>query len=245
VFLVLGAVFAHSSVTVILIPAVIAPSVIVPMSTTAFAQCPEEPPLQNWDSPGTIPCQCFIPGEQVGVVFTAPAGDYPLEILRVGIYWASTFGGAPQSLEQAIHIYAGGLPNPGAPVFSSPGPMLTDGVMNVFDFEPLPGQITINQGPFTLALEILNQSSGAGPFVPSVVYDSTGCQAGQNVVFQSPVWHDACVLGVTGDWVMEVVYKPCSGTGIPALGARSAALLIALLMLLGAFAIRRKHLSKT
>src|SRR5262245_63721763 len=62
--------------------------------------------LSDWSSDvcsSDLPC--FAPGEQAGVVFTAPAAHYPLEILRVGIAWGSQSGGAPSSLEQAIHIY--------------------------------------------------------------------------------------------------------------------------------------------
>jgi hypothetical protein len=46
------------------------------------------------------------------------------------------------------------------------------------------------------------------PFAPSVLHDGNGCQAGKNVVFASPgAWYDACVLGVTGDWVFHVKYQ--------------------------------------
>ena len=140
--------------------------------------------------------------------FSPPANDFPLEILRVGIFWKSLFGAPPQSTEQAIHIYPAGLPNPGIPVFTSPGPTLTDGILNIFDLEPLPGQIIMNQGPFTVTLEFLNQNA-ANPLAPSVVHDGKGCVAGQNVVFASNQWVDACLVGVTGDWVFEVVYRPC------------------------------------
>jgi len=45
-------------------------------------------------------------------VFTLLACEYPVEITRARIGWGSQFGGAPQSLEEAIHIYPAGLPNP-------------------------------------------------------------------------------------------------------------------------------------
>jgi hypothetical protein len=51
-------------------------------------------------------------------VFTLPAAAYPIEILKVGIGWGSQFGGSGQTLGAAINIYAGGLPNPGSPIFS-------------------------------------------------------------------------------------------------------------------------------
>jgi hypothetical protein len=184
-------------------------------SAVAVGQCPEEPPLQNYAGGGMVVCPCFIPGEQAGAILDAPAGHYPIEILRVGIGWGSQFGGAPQSLEQGIHVYAAGLPNPGAPIATLPGPVLNDGFINVFDLEPLPGDIIVNSGPFTVTLEFLNSNSG-DPFAPSMVHDGNTCQAGKNVVFAIPGgWFDACILGVTGDWVVYAIYRQVDcGSGI-------------------------------
>jgi hypothetical protein len=178
-----------------------------------LAQCTEEPPLQNYTGAGTIACPCFVPGEQAGAVLTAPAEHYPLEILRIGVGWGSLYGGNPAQIEQAIHIYAGGLPNPGSPIFTLLGPQLVDGVINEFDIEPLPGEVSVASGPFTVTLEFLN--SNAGVFsAPTVVHDGNGCQAGKNAVFAIPGgWTDACGLGVTGDWVFYIVYKTCAATG--------------------------------
>lgn len=182
-----------------------------PRASTA-AGCPERPPLQAFTGAGRITCPCFAATEQAGVVFTAPAADYPLEVLRVGIAWGSQSGGTPASLERAIHVYAGGLPNPGSPVFTLEGPVLNDGAINQFDLEPLPGAIVIPSGPFTVALEFQTANAG-NAFAPSMVHDGNGCQSGKNAVFAVPGgWHDACALGVSGDWVVFVVYRPCVGT---------------------------------
>lgn len=177
------------------------------VSASASAVCPEKPPLQNFTGGGSTICPCFVPGEEAGSVFNAPAGDYPIEILRVGIGWGSQLGGAPQSLEAAIHVYGTGLPNPGTPIFSLPGPQLNDGFLNEFDLEPISGEILVNSGPFTVTLEFLNQNSN-DEFAPSVVHDGNGCQAGKNVVFAIPGgWFSACALGVSGDWLFYVVYR--------------------------------------
>jgi hypothetical protein len=169
--------------------------------------CPEEPPLQNYTGGGSVVCPCFVDGEQAGAVLDAPSDHYPIEILRVGIGWGSQYGGTPQSLEEAIHIYEAGLPAPGTPVFSLPGPVMTDGAINEFDLEPLPGEIIIDSGPFTVTLEFANSNAG-DPFAPSMVHDGNGCQSGKNVVFAIPGgWYDACLLGVTGDWVVHVIYR--------------------------------------
>ena len=145
-------------------------------------------------------------------MFFAPAAHYPIEILRVGIAWGSQFGGAPQSLEQGLHIYTGALPDPGTPIFTLPGPVMTDGVINEFNLEPIAGEIIIPSDSFTVSLEFLNQNAGQ-IFAPSVVSDGAGCQSGLNLVKAIPGgWIDACGAGVTGDWVMYVVYRACGGT---------------------------------
>jgi len=179
------------------------------------AQCPTEPRLENFTGKGTVACACFIPDEQAGAIFNLPAGDFPIEILKVGIGWGSQFGGAPDSLENAIKIYEGGLPDPGAPVFTLAGPVLTDGAINEFDLEPLPGEIIINSAPFTVTLEFLNQNFG-DPFSGTVIHDGNGCQLGKNVVYAIPGgWEDACILGVTGDWIFYVFYRKtdCGAAG--------------------------------
>ncbi len=195
-----------------LVAALIAP--ILLMAGTAFAQCPEEPPLQNHTGGGTVVCPCFVPGEQAGVVLNAPPAHYPLEILRIGIGWGSLFGGNPSQVEQALHNYSAGLPDPGVPVFTLPGPQFNDGFVNEFNIEPVLGDKNIAAGPFSVAVEFFNNSS-ASQFASSVVHDGNGCQAGKNLVKANPGgWFDACPLGVTGDWVMYVIYRPCVTTGI-------------------------------
>lgn len=178
----------------------------------ARAQCPEKPPIQHFTGAGRVTCPCFVVGEQAGAVFEAPAGDYPLEILRVGIGWGSQFGGGPQSLEESINIYQAGLPDPGTPFFVLEGPVLNDGAINQFNLEPQPGEIMVQTpSPFTVTLTFANENAG-NIFAPSVVHDGNGCQPGKNVVFAQPgTWNDACALGVQGDWLFFVVYRTCAG----------------------------------
>jgi hypothetical protein len=172
----------------------------------AGAQCTEQQ-FQNYVGGGTVACPCFVVGEQAGAIFQLPASEYPIEITRVGVGWGSAFGGSGQSIEQAIHIYAGGLPNPGTPIFSLVGPQLTDGAINEYNLVPLPGEIVINSGPFTVTLEFLNENLN-NFFTGTVVHDGNGCQPGKNVVFANPGgWLDACNLGVSGDWVFFVKYR--------------------------------------
>lgn len=54
-------------------------------------------------------------------------------------------------------------------------------------------------------MEVFNQSSG-DIFAPTFVYDLDGCQANRNAVDVSPGgWFDACLVGVTGDWMIRAV----------------------------------------
>ena len=147
----------------------------------------------------------------LGAVFTLAAAEYPIEITRVRIGWGSQFGGAPQSLEEAIRLYPAGLPNPSAPQFSGAGPVLTDGVINEFDLSLFPGDRVIQSGPFTLTLVFLNTNAGDF-FAPCIVHDGNGCSSGQNVIFAIPGgWANACSLGVTGDWLFGVLYRRLPG----------------------------------
>jgi hypothetical protein len=192
--------------------ALVAAATLAASSREAGAQCAETL-FQNFTGPGQVVCPCFVPNEQAGAVFTLPPSAYPIEILKVGIGWGSQIGGAPQSLEEAIHIYAGGLPNPGSPIFSLPGPLLTDGAINEFNLQLIPGNKTIASGPFTVTLEFNNQNAG-DIFAPSVVHDGNGCQAGKNVIYAVPGgWLNACAAGVSGDWVFYVKYRSVKVTG--------------------------------
>ncbi len=190
-------------------------AVLTLCSVAAADPCPEEDPLQNYTGGGSVVCPCFVAGEEAGAVLEAPSEHYPIEILRVGIGWGSMYGGTTESLEQAIHIYGGGLPDPGSPIFTFEGPVLNDGYINEFNLEPIPGEIIIDSGPFTPTLEFMNNNAG-DPFAPSIVHDGNGCRAGKNVVYAIPGgWYSACVLGVTGDWVVYAVYRQVNcGAGV-------------------------------
>jgi hypothetical protein len=171
------------------------------------AQCPEEPRLDSFVGAGRITCPCFVEGEEAGAIFQLPPEEFPIEILRVGIGWGSQFGGTAPSVEDSIKIYPGGLPDPGAPVFTLSGPQLIDGSINEWDLEPFEGEIILDSSPFTVALKFFNTNAN-NIFAASVVHDGTGCQAGKNSVYAIPGgWVDGCSLGITGQWVFYVVYR--------------------------------------
>lgn len=189
-------------------------ALLLAIALQASAQtCPDET-LQLYTGGGSAVCPCFAAGELAGAILQAPAEHYPIEILRVGFGWGSQYGGTPQQMEEALRIYAGGLPNPGAPIFSLDGPVLTDGAVNEFNLEPLPGAITIASGPFTVALEFMTGNAG-NIYAPSMVHDANGCTPAKNVVYAIPGgWLNACALGVTGDWIVYALYRPTCLTGV-------------------------------
>jgi hypothetical protein len=186
------------------------------LQSPARAQCPDIGPFQYWTGAGSTAVPGFVSGEEWGAVFNnIPPGDYPIEVLRVGFGWGSLFGGQPDTLENSVNIYAGGLPNPGAPIASLPGPVLSDGFINEFDLEPLPGQIIVNSGPVTATISIANSQ---GLLDPAPVHDGNGCQSGRNVIFASPGgWSNACSLGVSGDWLVHLVYRKVNCGGATAI----------------------------
>lgn len=188
------------------------------------SNCPENT-IRNTNQPGRIACTCFVQNEEAGVTFQAPASHYPIQILRIGIGWGSPGGASPDSLEDAILIYTGGLPSPGGPL-SNPtyvidSPLLRDGFINEYPAPVAPTPTIINSGPFTITLKFANRNAPPPAGLPTVVHDGAGCVSGKNVlrIAAPPIlpfgWYDACSLGVSGNWQFQVVYKrvtcPCPG----------------------------------
>jgi hypothetical protein len=181
-------------------------------AASSAAQCPEVGPLDHSTGMGTTAVPGFVSGEEWGATFATPdipTADFPIKITKVGFAWGSVFGGGAQSLEQAIHFYEGAMPNPGAPIFSLPGPVLSDGFINEFDVSSF--NIVANSSPVTITIELANDSSifGAAP-----AHDGAGCSFGKNVIFAIPGgWNDGCALGITGNWVVQLHYESvnCGG----------------------------------
>ena len=171
--------------------------------------CPEEPPLENFTITGQeVSVPGFAQGEECAVILDAPASDYPIEIVKVRIGWSSPGGGLPDSLEDAIRIYPAGLPSPGAFQYEVLGPLLVDGAINEFDLTTVTGATgsrIVSGGPFTVSLRIANTEQ---PGDPAPIHDGNGCQPGKNAILvNGATWVDACLLGVSGDWEMSVVYR--------------------------------------
>jgi hypothetical protein len=187
--------------------ALIGGAVLVMAGWAAAQDCPTEPTQQHYTGAGNTACPCFAPGEEAGVVFAVPSEQFPIEVLRIGVGWGSLFGGNPAQIEQALHVYQGQLPNPGAPVFSLLGPQLTDGVINEFNLELLGTPVVVESAPVAVTLEFYYSNANIVTS-PTVVHDGNGCQAGVNLVKAVPGgWLDACQLGVSGDWVFHLVYR--------------------------------------
>jgi len=194
--------------------------------------------VQNDSVTGTgdaAPCLCFIPGEIPASWLSVPADG---TLVGVAVFWQSTFGGNPDSLEMAVHIYNGGtFPTPGSLLATVTGPTLSDGTFNDFRFTDPPTNsspinISVTQGQtIVVGLEMLNQSSG-DDFASSVSYDADGCQANKNGVFVDPSgWADACSQGVPGDWAIRAIVVP--DQDIPATSQWGLVILSLLLVVAG------------
>lgn len=131
-------------------------------------------------------------------------------VVAVQVFWRSLFGGAAQSIENAIEIFDNGsFPVPGALLQTIGGPLMTDGVLNEFRFlddqNTIPLAVPVSAGQrFVVSFQFANSPSGSGP---SLVTDANGCQAGRNGIFAEPpsAWFSSCALGVSGDFVIRAV----------------------------------------
>lgn len=222
-------------------------SVVATLALATASQATETVVLNDSTLAGTpsTVANLFLAGEETASWLTATCtGD----IVAAQIYWASQFGGAPSQLEQSISFYGPGVyPAASAPLLNQgganaivSGPTLVDGIINEFRFLDPPTdsvaiQIPVTSGQtFVLGIEFLNQSSG-NAFAPSVTYDQDGCQANTNTVDVLPGgWTDACLAGVTGDWVIRAVID-CDDPPVlvPASGDGARFALVFLLVVLG------------
>lgn len=200
------------------------------------------------DGPQTTVCTCFIPGDEVASWLTSPCDG---DIVAVQVLWRSQFSGAPTTQETAIRIYdAGAFPTPGA-VLTNQGavpaviqaPILADS-LSVNEYRHLdqamttPLSVPVSNGQaVAVSLEIFNQSSG-NVFAPSAVYDLDGCQASLNGVLTTPpgTWTDACLLGVTGDWVIRAVVD-CGPTTVPTVSEWGVLAAVLLVLIAGTLAL--------
>jgi hypothetical protein len=171
--------------------------------------------VQYFSGGGKLVCPCFVAGDQIAVVFNAPASAYPIEITSVSVVWAAQFGVSGAFTERAVRLYLGTPPSLGVPAYSIDLPTLNAGSTNEFAVGP----IRVDAGSFTVALELANSNAGM-IFSPSVVHDGNGCHAGRNFVLTGGVWQDACAIGFTGDWEFLVSYRSLVP---PALSAAPAA----------------------
>ena len=149
----------------------------------------------------------FAANEQGAAWLDSPCAG---TLVAVQVFWRSLFGGSAQSIENAILISeSGSFPVPGALLQTIGGPLMSDGVLNEFRFlddqNTIPLAVPLGNGQrFVVSFEFANSPSGSGP---SLVTDTSGCQAGRNGIFADPpsAWFNSCSLGVTGDFVIRAV----------------------------------------
>jgi hypothetical protein len=171
-------------------------------------------------------CPCFAVNECAAAWLTSPCNG---NIVAVQVFWRSQYGGQPLSLEESITIYAAGtFPTPGAimqnnyPPYQNAvleGPVLTDGVLNEFRYldenSTIPIQVPVTTGQrFVVSLQFANANNVPPYVLPSIVYDTNGCQAQKNTVrYASGTWVNACALGVSGDWMIRAIVNCQEPTG--------------------------------
>ncbi len=153
----------------------------------------------------------FVPGEEVAARLTSPCDG---KIVAVQILWWQPPGAAnPDSLEEAIRIYADGAhPVPGAVLELLAGPVLVPGFLNEFRFTDEGGTVPIDvpvfEGQrFYVALEFANANNVLNGD-SSVLRDVSGCVAGRNAIFAVGGlfngWAETCPL-VNGDFVIRAI----------------------------------------
>ncbi len=157
----------------------------------------------------------FIEGEHAGVMLESPCNG---TLVAVQILWLEGTPGHGQSLEQAIHVYAGtGFPVPGAELALLEGPVMTPGYVNEFRYldeaQTIPLAVPVSKfEDFFVTLEFYNPTD-VGNGGPSVVRDTDGCQANSNVLYAIPGgWFNFCLL-LSGDLAIRAVIECPGETG--------------------------------
>jgi hypothetical protein len=159
----------------------------------------------------------FDPGESAAAWLTSPCTG---TIVAVQVLWRSSTGTQPADIEDSIKIFDGGIfPTPGIELASVDGPFMTDGVFNEFRYldenQVIPLSVPVTDGQdFVVSFKFLNDPNPTTG--PSVVNDTDGCQNGRNAIDAAGLgWFNACLLGVTGDWVIRSVVDcaPAAGSG--------------------------------
>lgn len=149
----------------------------------------------------------FDPGESGASWLTSPCDG---AIVAAQVFWRSSSGVAPLSIEDSIRIFDGGVfPNPGPLLSEILGPVMTDSVINEFRFldenMTIPLNVPVSNGQtFVVSFKFLEDPNPAAG--PSLVNDVDGCQAGKNTIDANGIgWISSCLLGVGGDWVIRAV----------------------------------------
>lgn len=141
----------------------------------------------------------FVAGERAAAWLTSTCTG---NVSSVRILWLSLTGGGGDTLGESISISrAGTYPAPGSLVVELFGPVLTDGFLNEIAVPP----VAVATGEtIVVDFRFLNNPPAIGP---SIVTDVDGCQTGANGLFAIPpsIWFDACLLGVSGDFVIRAV----------------------------------------
>jgi hypothetical protein len=177
---------------------------------------------------GQIACQAGFVSNEIGAsVYTVPAGD-GLVMLIENSWWVCDGSGLglAQSRPMQSLVYAGGFPNPGSAIYTSPQLSSQVGFLNLWPV--VDAGLTFSAGQsFTVGTKLLPGNLFQN--FATLATDTNGCQAGKNLIFAVPGgWTDACSFGVSGDMFVRtkvvtngpIVYgSGLAGTnGVPQIG---------------------------
>ncbi len=172
---------------------------------------------------GQVAIQFGFADFEIGAATFFPHPDlFPIKIREIHIFWKSLLGGAEPTVEEAIHIYIGGIP--GGTGFTEIGllesPQMLEGGFNVYDVTALNVMIN-NPTPLTIGLELFD-GPGDDPFDifrASLATDTNECDAGTSYVRDNTAfaWTDLCDFGASGNLLIRCVVEslavpdPCVG----------------------------------
>ncbi len=214
--------------------------------------------LQNDDGLVGVSRPNFNMGESAAAWLTSPCtGD----LVAVQVYWASVIGVASDSQEDSITVFSSGtFPDPGSVLMNTgavpaivASPIMSEGVLHEYRFlDPAPIgsdgtslSVPVTGGQtFVVSFKFLNTNNG-NPSFGSVVEDSDGCQVGLNTVEAIPGgWVDACLAGVTGDWLIRAVVD-CVPPPIPTVSEWGLVVFVLAVLVSGSMVFRYPFSSAT
>lgn len=149
----------------------------------------------------------FVNGHIGAAVFDVLCTLFPLQIKSVQVFWRSQADPTTQVMTH-VRVYGSGGPDPGSPLFTGEGTVMTAGYLN--EFSTLGLGWTLNQGPFTVGVEYVNDvEQPVNTLSGHLTTDADGCQPGKNLIYDATTaqWIEPCTAGMSGDFVIRIIFE--------------------------------------